>query len=31
MACNHKFENDLQLQYVDWDVKTLFIGTFIPD
>lgn len=30
MACEHKFINDLQLQYVDWEVKTLFIGTFNP-
>lgn len=31
MPCNHKFINDLQLQYVDWKVKTLFIGTFNPE
>lgn len=30
MACLHKSDNDLQLQYVDWKVKTLFIGTFNP-
>jgi hypothetical protein len=30
MACVHKFINDLQLQYVDWKPKTLFIGTFNP-
>ena len=30
MACKHKFINDLQLQYVDWKPKTLFIGTFNP-
>jgi hypothetical protein len=30
MACQHKFHKDLQLQYVDWEVKTLFIGTFNP-
>lgn len=30
MVCNHKFIEDLQLQYVDWEVKTLFIGTFNP-
>ncbi len=30
MACKHKFIDDLQLQYVDWEVKTLFIGTFNP-
>ncbi|MEY4604366.1 MAG: hypothetical protein RIT43_1658, partial [Bacteroidota bacterium] len=31
MPCNHKFIKDLQLQYVDWEVKTLFIGTFNPE
>ena len=31
MACEHKFIADLQLQYVDWEVKTIFIGTFNPD
>lgn len=30
MACEHKFLDDLQLQYVDWKPKTLFIGTFNP-
>jgi hypothetical protein len=30
MPCHHKFIQDLQLQYVDWEVKTLFIGTFNP-
>src|ERR1041385_3671739 len=30
MPCVHKFVNDLQLQYVDWQPKTLFIGTFNP-
>lgn len=30
MPCHHKFINDLQLQYVDWEVNTLFIGTFNP-
>ena len=30
MACEHKFINDLQLQYIDWKPKTLFIGTFNP-
>ncbi|HMJ46807.1 MAG TPA: hypothetical protein VK498_05725 [Ferruginibacter sp.] len=30
MPCEHKFINDLQLQYVNWEVKTLFIGTFNP-
>lgn len=31
MPCNHRFSNDLQLQYVDWKPKTLFIGTFNPE
>ena len=31
MAFEHKFIADLQLQYVDWEVKTIFIGTFNPD
>jgi len=31
MSCVHKFFNDLQLQYVDWTPKTLFIGTFNPE
>lgn len=31
MACEHKFIDDLQLQYVDWKPKTLFIGTFNPE
>lgn len=30
MSCPHRFRNDLQLQYVDWEVRTLFIGTFNP-
>jgi len=30
MACQHKFINDLQLEYVNWKPKTLFIGTFNP-
>lgn len=30
-TCNHKFIYDLQLNYVNWEVKTLFIGTFNPD
>ncbi|MDG1277004.1 MAG: hypothetical protein P8O16_06960 [Algoriphagus sp.] len=30
MPCDHRFINDLQLQYVDWEVRTLFIGTFNP-
>lgn len=30
MACIHKFLADLQLGYVNWEVKTLFIGTFNP-
>ena len=28
--CKHKFQNHLKLEYVNWDVKTLFIGTFNP-
>ena len=31
MTCKHKFHKDLQLQYVNWEVKTLFIGTFNPE
>ena len=31
MACLHKFTSDLHLQYVEWEVRTLFIGTFNPD
>ncbi len=31
MACNHKFIEDLMLSYVDWEPKTLFIGTFNPE
>jgi hypothetical protein len=31
MPCGHKFFQDLQLQYVDWKPKTLFIGTFNPE
>lgn len=30
MACLHKFHDDLNLNYVDWEVRTLFIGTFNP-
>ncbi len=30
MPCNHKFSNDLLIDYVDWEVHTLFIGTFNP-
>lgn len=30
MACNHRFQNDLQLGYANWEVRTLFIGTFNP-
>ena len=30
MACSHKFINDLLLQYTDWEVRTLFVGTFNP-
>lgn len=28
--CFHKFNRNLQLDYVDWEVNTLFIGTFNP-
>lgn len=28
--CKHKFINDLNLAYVEWEVQTLFIGTFNP-
>ena len=28
--CKHKFQDHLKLDYVNWDVKTLFIGTFNP-
>lgn len=28
--CPHKFIYDLQLGYVEWEVNTLFIGTFNP-
>jgi hypothetical protein len=31
MPCNHKFYVDLQLQYVNWEPTTLFIGTFNPE
>lgn len=30
MACRHKFIADLQLEYVNWEVRSLFIGTFNP-
>lgn len=30
MPCNHKFSTDLDISYTDWEVKTLFIGTFNP-
>lgn len=29
-TCKHKFHGDLKLEYVDWDVKTLFVGTYNP-
>lgn len=29
-VCLHKFYNDLKLEYVNWEVRTLFIGTFNP-
>lgn len=28
--CIHKFHGDLKLEYVDWEVETLFIGTYNP-
>lgn len=28
--CTHKFIDDLNLDYVDWEVSTLYIGTFNP-
>lgn len=28
--CRHKFYDDLNLNYVDWNVETLFVGTFNP-
>lgn len=31
MPCKHKFAADLDLGYVDWEVKTLIIGTFNPE
>jgi hypothetical protein len=30
MTCKHKFYEELKLEYVNWEVKTLFIGTFNP-
>ena len=30
MNCKHKFLDNLKLNYVTWEVKTLFIGTFNP-
>ncbi|MFI5159490.1 MAG: hypothetical protein ACHQF4_11535 [Sphingobacteriales bacterium] len=30
MACDHKFSNDLLIGYANWEVRTLFIGTFNP-
>jgi len=30
MACEHRNIQDLTLEYVDWEPKTLFIGTFNP-
>lgn len=29
-SCHHKFIHDLKLEYVGWEVNTLFIGTFNP-
>jgi hypothetical protein len=31
MSCEHKFLNDLELAYSDWEIRTLFIGTFNPN
>lgn len=31
MPCIHKFYEDLQLEYVNWEPRTLFIGTFNPE
>lgn len=31
MPCNHKCIKDLQLEYVDWEVKSVFVGTFNPE
>lgn len=28
--CQHKFYHDLNLDYVSWEVTTLFVGTFNP-
>lgn len=30
-SIKHKFQQDLNLDYVNWTVETLFIGTFNPD
>lgn len=30
MPCPHLFEHDLNLEYVTWEIRTLFIGTFNP-
>lgn len=30
MPCNHKFIDNLSISYADWEVRTLFIGTFNP-
>jgi hypothetical protein len=30
MSCDHRFKTDLMIEYADWDVHTLFIGTFNP-
>ena len=30
MPCNHKFLEDLTIEYANWKVHTLFIGTFNP-
>jgi hypothetical protein len=31
MACKHKFYDDLKLQYCNWNIDTLIIGTFNPE
>lgn len=30
MPCNHKFQQDLQLQHLDYEPTTLIVGTFNP-
>jgi hypothetical protein len=32
MACNHKFKDDLTIDYAkDWNPTTLIVGTFNPE